>query len=85
MIDLSAGEVPAPPATANAILLDSDGKIWMQYVVSDPDPDVGDGTRGTTAVTLTASDTVGFLALGLPDKSGVWLELRPSYASLSTA
>ena len=42
----------------------------MQYVVSDPDPDVGDGTRGTMSVTLTASDTAGFVALGIPGASG---------------
>ena len=70
MIDLSTREVPAPLATGNAILLDSDGKIRMQYVVSDPDPDVGDGTQGTMAVILTASETAGFVALGFPDESG---------------
>ena len=43
MIVLSTGEVPAPPATGYDILLDSDGKIWRQYVVSDPGPDVGGG------------------------------------------
>ena len=47
-IDLSTGEVPAPSATGNCILLDSDGKIRMQYYL---DPVVGDGTRGTMAVT----------------------------------
>ena len=67
MINLSTGEVPAPSETGNAILLDSeilldsDGKIWMQYDVSDPDPDVGDGTQKTMGVTLTARDKgVGF-------------------------
>ena len=40
VICLSTGEVPAPPETGNDILLGSDGKIQMQYVVSDPDPDV---------------------------------------------
>ena len=45
-------------------------KLWVQYVVSDPDPDVVDGTRGTMAVTLTASDTAGFVALGFLDESG---------------
>ena len=65
MIDLSTGEVPAPPETGNDILiysdilLDSDGKIRMQYVVSDPEPNVGDGTRGTMDVYLTASDKRG--------------------------
>ena len=43
----------------------------MQYVVSDHDPDVRYGTRGTMAVTLTASNTDGFVVLGLPDDSGV--------------
>ena len=42
----------------------------MQYVVSDPEPDVGDGTRGTMDVTLAGSDTSGFVDLGLPDESG---------------
>ena len=44
MIELSIGDVPALPETGNDILLDSDGEIWMQYVVSDTDPDVGGGT-----------------------------------------
>ena len=52
------------------MLIDSDGKIQMHYVVSDTDPDVGYGTRGTMAVTLTASDTAGFVALGFLDESG---------------
>ena len=38
-IDLSTGEVQAQPEKWNDIILDSDGKIRMQYVVSDPDPD----------------------------------------------
>ena len=65
VIDLSTGAVPAPPETGNAILLDSDilinsyGKVWMQYVVSDTVPDVGDLTRETMGVTLTASDKRG--------------------------
>ena len=42
----------------------------MQSIVSDTDPDVDDGTQGTSAVTFTASNTVGFVALGLPDESG---------------
>ena len=70
MVDLSTGEVPAPSEIGNDILLYSDGKIRMQNVVSDPEPDAGDGTRGTMAVTLTASDTSGFVALGFPAKSG---------------
>ena len=53
VIELSTGEVWALSATSNYILLDSDEKIQMQYVVSDTDPDVGDGTQVTTAVTLT--------------------------------
>ena len=75
VIDLITGQVPAPPETGNDIILDSDilldidGKIWMQYVVSDLDPYDGYGTQGTMAVTLTASDTAGFVALGLPDDS----------------
>ena len=43
VIDISTGQVPEPPANGNDILLDSDGKIQIQYVVSDPDLDVGDG------------------------------------------
>ena len=42
----------------------------MQYVVFDPDPDVGDGTRETISVTLTASDTSGFVYLGIAGESG---------------
>ena len=48
-IGLSTGEVPVPTATGNYILfaidilLGSYGKIRMQYVISDPDPDTGDG------------------------------------------
>ena len=55
VIEISTGEVPTPPETGNDILLDSDGKNWMQYVVSDPDPDVVDGTRETMGVTFAAS------------------------------
>ena len=54
---LSTGELPVPSETGNNILLDSYGKNQMQYVVSDNDPDVGDGTRGTMYVNLTESDT----------------------------
>ena len=72
MIELSTGEVPAPPATENCILLDSyilldcDGKIWMQYVVSDPDTDDGDGTQETMSVTLTASGKGGVCGPRIP-------------------
>ena len=59
MIGLSTGEVSATPATWKYILLDSDFNIWMQYVVSDPDPDVGNGTRETMSITLTASEKRG--------------------------
>ena len=65
MIDLSTGEVTSPPSTVNDILIDSDilinsnGKIWMQYVVSDSDPDVVDGIRKTMGVTLIASENRG--------------------------
>ena len=50
-----------PPATGNDILLDSDillesnEKRWMHYVVSDPDHDAVDGTRETMGVNLTLS------------------------------
>ena len=63
MIGIITGEVPAPPVTGNYILiysdilLGSDGQNWMQNVVSDPDPDVGDRTLGTICVTLNTSDT----------------------------
>ena len=65
VIGLSTREVPAPSENGNNILLnsdillESDGKIRMQYVVSDPEPNVGDGTRGTMDVYLTASDKRG--------------------------
>ena len=59
-----------PSSTRIDILLDRDGKNWMQYVVYDPDPDVGYEIRGTTAVTLTASGALGFVVLGFPDESG---------------
>ena len=51
VIGLITGEVPAPPPTGNDvlidsdILLDSDGKIRMQYAVSDPDPILGIGHK----------------------------------------
>ena len=72
MIDLSTGEVPATPENGNDIILDSDilldsyGKIRMQYVVSDPDPDVGDVTRETMGVTLNASNKWGGCGPRLP-------------------
>ena len=46
----------------------------MQYVVSDTDPDVGDGTQGTMDVTFTASDTAGFVGLGFTDELGCMVE-----------
>ena len=77
MIDLSTGEVLAAPAPGDAILLDndiltySDNKIRIQYVVSDPDLDVGDGIQDNMGVTLTASEKRGGVAdLGFPDNSG---------------
>ena len=70
MIYPSTGDVLSLPETGNDILLYSDGKIRMQYVVSYPDPNGGDGTRGTMAVTLTLSDTAGFVPLGLTYDSG---------------
>ena len=70
VIDFSTREVTAPLATEDDILLNIDVKIRMQYVVSDTDQDVGDVTLVTMAVTFTASNTVGFVALGLPDESG---------------
>ena len=84
MIDLSTGEVTSPLSTVNDILIDSDilinsnGKIWMQYVVSDSDPDVVDGIRKTMGVTLIASENRGgggYVSLMI---QGVWLDLRPS-------
>ena len=70
MIGISTRAFPAPSATENDIILDSDGNNWMQYVVYDPDLDIGDFTRGTMAVILTARDTARFMALGFPDESG---------------
>ena len=80
MIDLSTGgkaldpekdvPVPALAATGNDVLLDSEFKMLMQYVVFDPDSDVGYGKRGTISVTLTASDTSGFVALGISGEQG---------------
>ena len=72
MIDLSTGEVTSPLSTVNDILIDSDilinsnGKIWMQYVVSDPDTDDGDGTQETMSVTLTASGKGGVCGPRIP-------------------
>ena len=43
-IYLTIGEVQVPPENWNYIILDSDGEIWMRYVASDPNPDVGYGT-----------------------------------------
>ena len=40
MIGFSTGKVPVTPVTGNDILPDSNGKIQMRYVVSDPEPDV---------------------------------------------
>ena len=42
----------------------------MQYVVSDPDPDVGYWKQVTIAVTFSTSNTEGFVSLGFPDESG---------------
>ena len=61
-------------ATGNDVLLESDGKICMQYILSDPDTDVGDGTQGTMSVTLTAIETSWFGALGFPNDSGGLVE-----------
>ena len=70
MFGLRTGKAPEPPETGNDIILGSDGKFWMQYVVYDPDPDAGYGTRGNMSITLIASETLGVLDLGLPDESG---------------
>ena len=43
MIDISTGEVLVQTATWKDIIFDRHGKIWMHYVVYDPEPDVGDG------------------------------------------
>ena len=63
MIGFITVEVLPPSATGNGILIDSDDKIQMQYVVSNPDRNVGGGTQGTMFVTLTASVTSGFVAI----------------------
>ena len=65
VIELITVEVLTPPATGNDILLgsdillDKDGNIWMQYVLSDPEPDVWDGTQEIIGVNLTASEKWG--------------------------
>ena len=72
MIDLSKLEVPENPATGNDILIDSDillgsdGKTRMQYVVSDTEPDVGGGTRGTMGVILTTSNKLRCCVTRIP-------------------
>ena len=76
MIEISPGEVPEPQETGDNILLDSDGKIWIQCVVSDIDTDVGGGTRVTMSVTLTASNTSGSMSLVFPDESGGMVEAQ---------
>ena len=48
-----------PSEIGNDILLESDGKIRMQYVVSDPDTGVGGGTHENMGVTLTTSKKWG--------------------------
>ena len=78
MINLSTGEVPALTANMNDIILESDGKIWIQSDVSDPDPNDGYCTRGTMAITLNKREILGFVDIGFPDESGVCLDLRPS-------
>ena len=70
MIELITGEAKVTPETGNDILLDSDRKNWMRYVVSYTEPDVRDGIRGNMDVTLTESNTLVFVFLGLPDESG---------------
>ena len=69
MIELIKGEVTTPLETGNDIIIDSDGKIYIQDVVSDPDPNVGDGTQGTMSVNLTEINTSRFVNLGFPDES----------------
>ena len=44
VIGLSTREMPVSPETGYDILLDSDRSIWMHYVISDHNPDIGDGT-----------------------------------------
>ena len=51
--------------------LGSDIKICMRYVISDPDPDVGDSTRETMGITFTASWKGGVVDLVFPNESGV--------------
>ena len=70
VIYLIIGELLVPSLTGKDMLLDSDGKIRMQYVVSDPDPDFWDGRRVTMAVVLIASKTVVFVALCFICESG---------------
>ena len=76
VIGLSTVEVPAPPATDNDILLDSDipldsdQKTQIQHVVYDTDPDFGDSTLETMGDTLNGSDKGGGVYLGFPGESG---------------
>ena len=70
MIEIIPEKLPVPPTTGNDTLLDSGGKMWIQYFVSDPDLNVGDRIQGTMTVTLIASNTTGFVYLGFPDDSG---------------
>ena len=69
MIGLGTGELRETPETGNDILIDIYGKIRIQYVVYDPEPDVRHGEWGTMDVTLSASDASGFVDLGLYDES----------------
>ena len=43
MIGLGTGELTETPETGNDILIDIYGKIRIQYVVYDPEPDVRHG------------------------------------------
>ena len=82
MIELSIREFTDYPSTGHGILLDSNGKIRMHYVVSDPDPDIEEGTRGIIAVTLTAGNKSWFVALVSPDDSGSMVGYQ-SYKSIT--
>ena len=70
LIELNTGEVLVRTETGNDIIIYSDGKFRMQYVVSNTDSDIRYETQETMDDNLTASNISGFVALGLPAESG---------------
>ena len=70
LIELNTGEVLVRTETGNDIIIYSDGKFRMQYVVSNTDSDIRYETQETMDDNLTASNISGFVTLGLPAESG---------------